>query len=41
MDLMKAMAKKFGHMKGVTLIPLGLMHNSDANFDQGDALHPG
>lgn len=40
MDLMKAIAKKFGHMKGVTLIPLGLMHNSDANFDQGDALHP-
>ena len=34
------MAKKFGKMKGVTLIPLALMHNSDANFDQGDVLHP-
>ena len=41
MDLMKAMAKRFGHKKNVVLIPLGLMHNSGANFEEGDALHPG
>lgn len=41
MDLMRAMDKKFGSMKGVTLIPLALMHNSKDNFLEGDALHPG
>lgn len=41
MDLMKAMDKKFAHTKGVTLIPLALMHNSAENFNEGDALHPG
>lgn len=41
MDLMKAMEQEFGNKKGVTLIPLALMHNSDENFQQGDALHPG
>ena len=41
MDLMQAMAKKFRDQKNVVLIPLGLMHNSDANFEEGDALHPG
>ncbi len=41
MKLMKAMDKKFGHMDGVTLIPLALMHNSRDNFNSDDALHPG
>ena len=40
MDLMLAMDRKFGNRKGVTLIPLALMHNSSENFDEDDALHP-
>ena len=41
MDLAKAMAKKLKGKKNIVLIPLGFMHNSDANFEEGDALHPG
>ena len=41
MDLMIAMDKEFGNEKGVTLIPLALMHNSAENYTEGDALHPG
>lgn len=41
MDLAKAMAKKFKGKKNIVLIPLGFMHNSAANFEEGDALHPG
>lgn len=41
MDLMKAMEKEFRGEKGVTLIPLALMHNSAENFTESDALHPG
>jgi len=40
MDLMLAMEKEFGNKKGVTLIPLALMHNID-NYGSEDALHPG
>ena len=41
MDLMKAMDREFRDEKGVTLIPLALMHNSAENYMDGDALHPG
>jgi len=40
MALMKAMDEEFAHEKGVTLIPLALMHNIE-NYGLEDALHPG